>query len=78
MTNNDILTKIKAIANKLSPSELTENYIESGIFDSMTTMRFVMELEDEFEIDFDEAELGSSNFKTLPGLTSIIEKKLTK
>lgn len=78
MTNNDILTKIKAIANKLSPIELTENYIESGIFDSMTIMRFVMELEDEFEIDFDEAELGSCDFKTLQGLTSIIEKKLTK
>ncbi|MDE3271244.1 acyl carrier protein [Pseudoalteromonas sp. G4] len=78
MTNNDVLTKIKAVANKLSPSELIENYIESGIFDSMTIMRFVMELEDEFEIDFDEAELGSSDFKTLQGLTNMIEKKLTK
>ncbi|HAG69917.1 MAG TPA: hypothetical protein DCL38_08085 [Lachnospiraceae bacterium] len=51
------------------------NFIENGYIDSVGIVSFVMELEDEFGISFDDSELTSSDFQTVGGLVEMIRKK---
>lgn len=52
------------------------DYIKSGYVDSMGIFMFTVEMEEEFGIAFTDDEIASDEFRTIGGLTSIIEKKL--
>jgi acyl carrier protein len=54
------------------------NYINSGYIDSMALIKFVVELESQFDIDISENDIISSEFKTIGGLTSLINLKRDK
>ena len=52
------------------------NYIDSGYVDSMGLMRFIIEIEKEFNIEITDKDMESKGFKTIGGLISIIKDKL--
>ena len=52
------------------------NYIETGYVDSIGIMKFVVEIEKEFDIEITDDEIISPKFKTIGGLVKIIEGKL--
>lgn len=52
------------------------NYIEEGYMDSLGLVQFIAELEDEFGVEFAEAELESPDFKKVGTLIALIENKL--
>ncbi len=52
------------------------NFIEGGYIDSVGIVSFVMELEDEFGITFDDSELTSPEFGVVVSLLEMIEKKI--
>ena len=56
----------------------TFDLMENGYIDSMGLVQFVALLEDEFDIEFSAEELLSPKFKTVAGLESIIEGKVSK
>lgn len=56
----------------------TFDLMENGYIDSMGLVQFVALLEDEFDIEFSADELLSPKFKTVAGLESIIEGKVSK
>ena len=51
------------------------NYVKAGLVDSLGLLRFVLELEEFFGIEFNNAEVASNEFKTLGGLCDLIERK---
>ena len=51
------------------------NFVESGYIDSIGLVKFVVELEDEFEIEFTDEELKSHTFKITGELIGLVEKK---
>jgi len=54
------------------------NYIDSGYVDSMGIIKFVLNIEAEFEIELTESDMESPEFKTIGGLVNIIRKKITE
>jgi len=54
----------------------TFNYVESGYVDSLGIIQFVLEIEDEFGIEFSAAELADPSFKTTGGLIKLVESKV--
>ena len=52
------------------------NFIEGGYIDSVGIVSFVMELEDEFGITFDDDELTSPEFGVVGGLVGMIRAKI--
>ena len=52
------------------------NFIESGHIDSLGIMKFMIELEAEFDIKFTDEELLSEDFKTIDGLSNLINQNL--
>ena len=51
-------------------------YLESGHVDSLGLMSFLSAVENRFNIEIDENDIMSSEFRTVGGLVSIIDKKL--
>lgn len=56
----------------------TFNFVEEGYIDSMAMVQFIVLLEDEFDISFSDDELRDCSFKTIGGLTAIVEKKMAE
>ena len=54
----------------------TINYVESGYIDSLAVIKFVVELEDEFGIEFSDDELSLPDFKLVGGLIKLVESKV--
>jgi len=52
------------------------DYIESGHIDSIGIIRFILDLEREFDIVIGEADIDCADFRTIGGLTALIERKL--
>jgi acyl carrier protein len=50
----------------------TFNYVESGYVDSIGLIKFVVEIEEEFNIELTEDDLAHQDFKTIGGLVNII------
>ncbi len=51
------------------------NYIENGYVDSIGLLKFIVELEEEFGIEFTDEELSSPGFKITGELIRLAEKK---
>lgn len=56
----------------------TLDYMESGYVDSLGIIQFVVELEEEFGIEFTEEELSSPSFRIVGELIQLIEGKVMK
>ena len=51
-------------------------YMDAGHVDSVSFIHFILELEEVFNVIFDPEETSSEEFRTLKGLTSLINRKL--
>jgi acyl carrier protein len=73
---------IKAVEKRLKlPTSChidTFNYVDSGYVDSIAIMRFILEIEVEFNIDISSEEIESAEFRTVGGLTKIIYSRITE
>ena len=52
------------------------NYIDTGYIDSMEIIKFILELENEFNIDISSKEVESKEFRTIGGLIGIVAAKV--
>lgn len=52
------------------------DFVESGYIDSIAMISFVAELEDRFDISFDDYDLESAEFRTVGSLAEMIEEKM--
>ena len=60
-------------ANLTSDTELKE----SGILDSLSTLKLVTFLEERFKIEFEAEDLGGGRLSTLAGIEELVQSKLT-
>ncbi len=52
------------------------NFVENGYIDSVGMVSFVMEMEDEFGISFEDSELTDPKFQIIGSLAELITKKI--
>ena len=52
------------------------DYIKAGVIDSLSLLSWVLDLEDVFNIELTDDEISSDGFRTVKGLTKLIEEKL--
>lgn len=52
-------------------------YLDHGHVDSLGLIKFIFEIEDEFQIQFSPEETQSDEFRTVGGLASLIRSKLS-
>lgn len=56
-------------------SHLEDNQlISDGILDSLDIMNLIIELENEFDIEIDPADVVSENFESVAAIVSLVEK----
>ncbi len=67
--NSDV-TKDKILSN------LDENYLEKGWIDSFKFISFISDVEDHFNVRFENDEFQNRSFATINGLVKIIESKV--
>jgi len=53
------------------------NFVDSGHVDSLAIIKFVLDLEEKFDISLSEEDMLDPQFRTIGGLVSIIESKLS-
>ncbi|MBU1109295.1 MAG: acyl carrier protein [Candidatus Riflebacteria bacterium] len=56
----------------------TYRYLDRGHVDSIGLIKFIFEIEDEFQIQFASEETQSDEFRTIGGLISIIRRKMAE
>lgn len=56
----------------------TFDYIASRHIDSMSIMMFVIDVEARFDVEFGDEEIASDRFRTIAGLTRMIEEKINE
>lgn len=70
---------LKYIQKKYTIPEGTDiyslNYIEQGYIDSLGLVKFIVDLEDEFNIEFSDDDLDSSSVKIIGELIKLVERK---
>lgn len=54
----------------------TIDFVEEGYLNSLAIIQFVVELEDEFNIEFSEEELNDPDFRVVGKLVELVEKKV--
>lgn len=52
------------------------NYIDTGYVDSMGLLKFVVEMEQEFDIQITDDDIMLPEFKTIGGLVQIVQSKM--
>lgn len=57
---------------------MTLNYVEEGYVDSLGIIKFVVDLEEEFGIEFTDDELCNPSFRIVGELIKLVEKKAQK
>jgi len=70
---------IKKVNHAKSAKALSDHVIlfgDSGMLDSVGTIKLIMSVEDEFDITVEENEITPENFKTIAALARYIESKL--
>ena len=77
---DDETAKIKAfIVEEFMPDitvdELESDYdlLTSGVVDSLGVLKFVAWMEDEFDIEVDESELGPDSFRTVTAIKEFVD-----
>ncbi len=52
------------------------NYFDSGYVDSLGIIKFMVEIENFYEIEISDSDMESAEFKTVGGLVSFINRKI--
>jgi acyl carrier protein len=52
------------------------NYFESGYVDSLGIIKFVVEIENFYQIEISDSDIESADFKTVGGLVSLVRRKV--
>ena len=73
-----IVEKSKKIIEKKFEKKLDYWFIDEGIVDSINLIRFILEIESKFKIKLTSKDTQSDNFRTINGITKIINKKNAK
>ena len=76
--NKDKENRIREYLKEASeqPSELDcSDLIGSCLKDSVQIVNFVTFLEDEFQVDFDQHDIGVENFRSLDAVMALLERK---
>ena len=74
-----VLKKIQAKGKIPEMQSLMDwDYRRAGYIDSIGIMKFVLEIEAEFDIEISEADMESPAFSTIGGLVAIIKAHLSK
>ncbi|MES2025034.1 MAG: acyl carrier protein [Pseudomonadota bacterium] len=77
---NDIRLYVLTLLQKKSrlPKDFddTNDFISAGIIDSIAIIKFILEIEEKFDIEITEADIESAGFRSVNGLVAIIGKKL--
>ncbi len=50
-------------------------YLDNGHIDSLSLIKFINNIELEYDIELNDDEIMSENFRTVSGLTSLLENK---
>lgn len=53
------------------------NYIDSGYVDSIGIIKFILEIENHFDVQLSDSDIESQEFRTIGGLTTMIQAKLS-
>ena len=53
---------------------MAENYFDKGFIDSFTFISLIAEIEENFQIEFDNEQFADRSFATVAGLAQMIEK----
>ena len=53
------------------------NYIDTGYVDSLGIIKFVADIESTYDIEISDSDIESAEFRSVGGLVSIINRKLT-
>ena len=59
-------------------NNIDKNYFEMGYLDSFKFIGFISDIEDEFDVEFDNDQFEDRSFSTISGMAKIIEKALDK
>ncbi|WP_250886672.1 phosphopantetheine-binding protein [Bacillus sp. SM2101] len=65
---------LKSVLNDIEFSK-EDNLLELGI-DSMTFIRLVVEIEDEFDIEIEDEEIILENFESFSSIVQLVERNL--
>ena len=84
MSNEEIISRLRILLyNKLKIDTEGENLdettplMEYGVgVDSVSTMEFIVALENEFDVEIDEAEINPAIFSTMNSVADYIARKL--
>ena len=71
------MEKLIEILNSLKPGvdyTAQTNIIDGGILDSMTIVRLITLLEDEFDVEFSVTDLVPENFNTVEAIMNLIHR----
>lgn len=79
--NATIHSRILALLQRKGalPPGFTDNtdYIDEGIVDSLAIVKFIVDLEQGFDIELSDEDIESPEFRTVAGLTALIAAKGT-
>lgn len=75
MTQEEIKKKVSAfLSAKGEIKDVSDNYIEAGVLDSMGIVQMVMAFEQTFGIHFEAEHFQDPKFATVSGLVTLIEQ----
>lgn len=69
-----LLEKKQAIPKNLVISDY--RFMESGHIDSLGVMKFILQIEDKFDIEISDEDIVSQRFQTVGGLSELIHEKI--
>lgn len=71
----DLLLERAELPDSKQSEYHTFRFLDAGIIDSFNLMQFIMEIEEEFDIELTPDDTQSEEFRTLGGLALIIDGK---
>ena len=69
-----LLEKKQAIPKNLNISNY--RFMESGHIDSLGVMKFILQIEDKFDIEISDEDIVSQQFQTVGGISELIANKV--
>ncbi|UZE97561.1 acyl carrier protein [Alkalimarinus alittae] len=69
-----LLEKKQAIPAVLDINDY--RFMESGHIDSLAVMKFILQIEDKFDIEISDEDMLSQQFQTVGGLSAIVNEKI--
>tara|TARA_R110001592_G_scaffold27683_1_gene102024 strand:- start:204 stop:488 length:285 start_codon:yes stop_codon:yes gene_type:complete len=72
-----VLDKVQSKEKLPEMDEIDDlKYIDEGYVDSIGLIKFIVEIETEFDIEIDDDDIASLEFRTIGGLCSLINNKI--